>query len=50
MSRELHDLDVTKLQMNTWIGFKVEVEDEDETIIRVDMVNKVFNSQMTEVF
>ena len=49
-SRELPDLDVMKVETTTWIRFKVEVEDEDGNVIRVDMVDKVFNSRMTEVF
>ena len=36
--------------MTTWIRIKVEVENEDGDIVRVDTVKKVFNSQMLEVF
>ena len=42
MAKELQDLDAAKVQMTTWIQFKVEVDDVD--IVRVDMVDKVFNS------
>ena len=42
------------MQTTTQIQFKVEleveVEDGDGDIIRVNMVKKVFNSQMMEVF
>ena len=50
MSRQLRDLDARKAQTIAWIQFKVKVEDGDGYIIRVDTVDKVFNSQMTEVF
>ena len=36
--------------MTTWIRFMVEVENENGSIIGVDMVEKAFNSQMTDVF
>ena len=49
-SRQLRDLDSMKVQTTAWIRFKVEVVDEDGNIIRIDMVDKAFNSQMTEVF
>ena len=48
MSRELRDL--KKVQTTAWIQFKVEVEDENGNIIRVDKVDKALNSQMTETF
>ena len=48
--KQLHDLDVAKVQMTTWIQFKVEVKGENESIIKVNEVRKVFNSQMMEVF
>ena len=47
MTKELQDLDL--VQTTTWILFKVEVKGEDGSIIKVDMVKKAFNSQMTEV-
>ena len=50
MSRELHGLDAMKVQTTTWILFKIEVEDGDGNIIKVDTVNKAFNSRMMEVF
>ena len=50
MSRELPDLDVMKAQKTVWIQFKVEVEDGDKNVVRVNADDKVFNSQMTEVF
>ena len=49
-SRELCDLDSMKVQTTAWIRFKVEVEDEDGNAIRVDKVDKEFNSRMMEVF
>ena len=49
MTKELQDLDSAKVQITPWIQFKVEVDDGDGDIVRVDMVKKVFNSQMTEV-
>ena len=48
--KELKDLDLAKVQTTTWIRFKVEVEDGDENLIRADMVDTAFNSQMMEVF
>ena len=36
--------------MTAWIRFKVEIEDGDGSIIRVSMDNKVFNSQIAQVF
>ena len=48
MSRELRDLDSVKVQITAWIQFKVEVMDGD--VIRVDTIDKAFNSRMTEVF
>ena len=41
-----------KVQTTAWIRFKVEVEDGDGdgNVIRVDIVNKAFNSWMMEVF
>ena len=38
------------MQTTAWIQFKVELEDGDGDIVRVDMVKKAFNSQMMEVF
>ena len=38
------------MQTTAWIQFKVEVEGEDGSIIKVDTVKKAFNSQMMEVF
>ena len=37
-------------EMTAWIQLKAEVEGEDGSIIRVNMVDEVFNSQMMEVF
>ena len=50
ITKELQDLELAKVQMTAWIQFMAEVEDGDGNIIRVDMVKKTFNSQMTEVF
>ena len=50
MAKELQDLDSAKVQTIAWIQLKEEVEDEDGSIIIVDMVDKVFNSHMMEVF
>ena len=50
ITEELQDLDAVKVQMTTWVRFKVEVEDGDGNIVRVDMVKKAFNSQIMEVF
>ena len=38
------------MQTTAWIQFKVEVEGEDVSIIKVDEVKKAFNSWMMEVF
>ena len=46
MSRGVRDLDSAKVQMTTWIRFKVE----DGNIIRVNAVDKAFNSWMMEAF
>ena len=48
LSRELCDLDSVKVQTTAWIRFKVEVEDENRNIIRVDMADKAFDT--SEVF
>ena len=50
ITKELKDLNSAKVQMTARIRFKVEVEDGDGKVIRVDRVDKVFNSQMIEVF
>ena len=50
MNEELKDLDSAKVETTAWIRFKIEVEDGDGNIIRVDMVDKAFNSRMIEVF
>ena len=50
ITKELQDLDLAKMQMTAWIRFKVEFEDGDGNVIRVDTVKKAFNSCMTEVF
>ena len=39
-----------KGQTIAWIQFEVEVEDDDGSVIRVNTVDKAFNSQMMEVF
>ena len=44
MTRELRDLDAMKVQTTAWIRFKVEVEDGDSNVVRVNTVDKVFNS------
>ena len=44
ITKELKDLVSAKVQMTAWIPFKVEVEDGDGNINRVNMVDKVFNS------
>ena len=46
IAKELQDLDLVKVQMTAWIQFKVEVEDGDESIIRVNTVDKAFNNWM----
>ena len=48
MSREIRNLDLVKVQTTAWIRFKV--EDETGNAIRVNMIDKAFNSGMTEVF
>ena len=50
MGKELQDLDSVKAQTIAWIRFKVEVKDEDTSVIRVETVDKAFNSRMMEVF
>ena len=49
MAKELQDMDSAKVQMTTWIRFMIEVEDENRSFVRVDMLDKTFNSQMMEV-
>ena len=51
-TKALKDMDSAKVQTTTWISFKVEVEDGDGdgNVIRVDTVDKAFNSRMMEVF
>ena len=50
ITKELQDLDSAKVQTTAWIRFKVEAEDGDGEVVRVNMVKKAFNSRMTEVF
>ena len=50
ITEELQNLDAVKVQMTTWVRFKVEVEDGDGNIVRVDTVKKAFNSQIMEAF
>ena len=50
MAKKLQDLDSMKAQTIAWIRFKVEVENEDGSVIRVETVDKAFNSRMMEVF
>ena len=50
MTKELQDLDSTKVQTTAWIRFKVEADDGDGNVIRVDMAHKAFNSRTMEVF
>ena len=50
MSKELRDLNSAKVQTTIWIRFKVDVEDGDGNMIRVNAVNKALNSWMMEVF
>ena len=50
MAKELQDLDLVKVQTITWIRFKVEVEDEDGSVARVETIDKECSSQMMEVF
>ena len=50
MSKELRDLDSAKVQTTIWIRFKVDVEDGDGNVIRVNAVDKAFNSWMMELF
>ena len=39
MTKKLKDSDSVMMQMTAWIRFKVEVEDGDGNVIRVDMVD-----------
>ena len=50
ITRELQNLDAAKDQTTAWIQFKVEVEGEDESIIKVVEVREAFNSWIMEVF
>ena len=50
MTKEIRDLDLIKVQATAWIRFKIKVEDENGIVIKVDTVDKAFNSQRTEVF
>ena len=43
-------MDLTKVQTTAWIRLKVEIENGDGNVIRVDTIDKAFNSRMTEVF
>ena len=49
MSKELRDLNSAKVQTTIWIRFKVDVEDGDGNVIRVNAV-EAFNSWMMELF
>ena len=49
-TKDLQDLDTVKVQTTAWIRFKVEVDDGGRNVIRIDTVDKLFNSRMTEVF
>ena len=46
IAKELQDLNSAKVQTTAWIQFKVEVKDENGSVVRVDTVDKAFNSQM----
>ena len=50
ISKKLQDLESAKVQRTPWIRFKIDVEDRDGDVVRVDMVKKAFNSGMMEVF
>ena len=50
ITKELQDLDSVKVQMTAWIQFKVKIESEDGSVIKVNEIRKAFNSLMTEVF
>ena len=44
--RELTDLRSARVQMTTWIRFIQQFED----LVEIDIVDKAFNSRMTEVY
>ena len=46
ITKELQDLDLVKVQTIAWIRFKVEVEGQDGSVMRVNIVDKAFISQM----
>ena len=50
ITKELKNLDLAKVQLTALIRFKLELEDGDGDVIRVDTVKKAFNSWMIEVF
>ena len=50
ISRELTDLNSTRVQITAWIRFRKEVEDENGNVIGVDRVRLPFNSRMTDIF
>ena len=50
MNRELTDVGSARVQMTTWIRFRVEVEDGNGNIIGVDRVRLPFNSRKMEIF
>ena len=50
ITKELQDLDLVKVQTIAWIRFKVEVDGQDGSVMRVNIVDKAFISQMVEVF
>ena len=49
MNEELRDLNVAKVQTTAWIRFKVQVKNGDGNVIRIDTVDKAFNSRITQV-
>ena len=49
MNRELTDLGSARVQTTIWIKFIQALEDDFGNIIGVDMVEKAFNSRMTEI-
>ena len=50
ITKELQDLDSVKVQTTACVQFKVEIEGEDGSIMKVNEVKKAFSSRMIEVF
>ena len=50
VNRKLTNLNSARVQMTAWITFRMEVEDENRSLIGVDRVRLLFNARMMEIF